>query len=713
MSSFTAGKQPRSALRAHINAKRGETNALAEGLDDITLSGQINKSRKSGPSLLPPCLAFLIKSCCSPGKLDIASLKLARVPAEVYTKFLGIPPDSLSHPPSPPRPSANLPRLSGLHIGEEASREQVFGKSSEQREEEWVEPEELISFKAGENSIQVLDVEIGAFGGLKTIDLHANRLSGLPDSFADLMRLTSIDFSRNALASIPPALLLLPALQVLDLSHNLITSLDLSSPIPPSDEGMSYGAGFLSTSFSRASKAPKTIWPSLKSLNLGFNKITSGGLDGLKGIAFPALKVVNFEGNLLEGVLDIAQLGLGGLSSLILSRNLTLRGVEGNQDGRITVEMVGCGVSSVSQTMSASAQPPKTKKEYPDVDLGATPNPSMTITYRTTPAATFDSEPLAIEFDIYLPPVPVPVSSKGHPVLVWWHGGGLLQGNKENLPPHLRRLPAHSYEGQHVVVISPNYRLAPQAPILDILSDSTALVEYVKTKLNDRLKKEGKADHLVDVDRIGVSGGSAGGYLALLAGLPTPPRITDEQVGGYRGEKGIKCIAPFYPITDLTHEFWATETDPVPWMNRSVPHSEAKPHLDAKSPPVATAVSGGPRSVLYPYMLQHSLFPSLLFLAQRSVGRGSDAFRPTPESLSIPQRLALRGVEELPRPPVYFVYGTADTAVNPFDKTLEALKRTKGELKVEVREGEGHAFDEDEREECAEFREWLGRFLVR
>lgn len=115
-------------------------------------------------------------------------------------------------------------------------------------------------------------------------------------------------------------------------------------------------------------------------------------------------------------------------------------------------------------------------------------------------------------------------------------------------------------------------------------------------------------------------------------------------------------------------------------------------------------------------MLQHSLFPSLLFKAQRSIGRGLDGFRPTPESLSIPQRLKLlsdsNAKTDNHHVPIYLIYGDSDTAVQKFDKTVEALKGVQGELAIEVREGLDHAFDEDEKEECLAFRDWLGRTLL-
>lgn len=108
-------------------------------------------------------------------------------------------------------------------------------------------------------------------------------------------------------------------------------------------------------------------------------------------------------------------------------------------------------------------------------------------------------------------------------------------------------------------------------------------------------------------------------------------------------------------------------------------------------------------------MLQHSLFPSLLFMKQKSVGQGDRSFRPEPRTLSVTHRL---GLMRQPRPPVYLIYGTADTAVQPFVKTVEALRKTEGELTIEVREGLNHAFDEDAGEECEAFREWLGKYLI-
>ena len=380
----------------------------------------------------------------------------------------------------------------------------------------------------------------------------------------------------------------MPALQTLDLSHNLITDIDLSGPVEPSEEGLSYGAGFLSTSISRTDK-PRYVWPALRTLNLAYNRLQNEAVSGFKSIppsySSPsglALIKLDLSGNKLSGTLDVeASLGgktLSRLEQLVLDNNASLMSLSGDLGSQVKVSMEGCGIvtNSSGSTQDGAASTAATGSRRPTAAANSgsklpVPSPDLPMVYRACPAATFDSEPLNIDMDVYLPPSPAGPS--GHPVVVWFHGGGLLQGNKENLPPHFRRLPSYPFPSgsskEHVIVISPNYRLAPQTPILDILSDVDELLSFIRTKMNDKLKSQGHSEHMADPGRICLSGGSAGGYLALIAGLKVPPRARDEEVGGYRGEKtgggGIKCLAPFYPITDLTDEFWANKTDPVPW----------------------------------------------------------------------------------------------------------------------------------------------------
>ncbi|WVO13174.1 hypothetical protein L204_100786 [Cryptococcus depauperatus] len=718
-----------SPVGKQVGTPRGFVHLDGNGMnliDDKTVEGQIKKAAKSG-------------------KLDLSALELESLPSKVYTSLLGLGAEELSKPPPLPQPVAPKPRPSASPFAidddlERIERDEVFG-SVQKKEDTWSEPEELTTLKAGSNKIVDVDKEIGMFGGLKILDLSNNLISSLPTSLSDLLRLTILDLSHNSLSAIPRSVLVLPQLQIMNLSHNNITEVSFTDPIGPSEDGLGYGSGFFTTAIQRAAalKTKRSILPSLHQLNLGNNKIAIDGLAGFSSVALREMRVLNLENNMLRGIIDVEKVGIGAksmpeLSQLVLSGNTGLRGTKGELSEGVKLDNAGCDTNQLSPTTNQgvtaridSNTVKNVASEVIDAEPTASvepslpiPEPDMTINYRTLPAATFESEPLPVDFDLYLPTAPA--GPTGHPIVIWFHGGGLLQGNKENLPPHFRRLPFHTYPGangrpdENVAVISSNYRLAPQVPILDILSDVNVLMSFVQTKLNDKLTKEGKGEHKIDPNRICLSGGSAGGYLALLAGLEIPNDVDDEKVGGYRGAvEGIRCLAPFYPITDLTDNFWATETNPVPWMNgKSILHAEAKPHIDTKAAHVCTTPSGGPRSILYPYMLQHALFPSLLFLTQRSVGSGMNAFRPTPLSLSIPNRLELvtKFSKAKPHVPIYFVYGTLDDKVQPMEKTIRALHQVPGELEIERVEGGDHAYDEDPNVQCEAFRKWLGTRLL-
>lgn len=489
------------------------------------------------------------------------------------------------------------------------------------------------------------------------------------------------------------------------------------------------------TRFERQQKMPKAPLPALRNLNLAHNALSNKDIAGLDGVGPLKIRTLNLGYNKLKGTLDgnkgLSAARLPELYSLVLGGNLALDGIDGDVAPTADIDHEGCtwGAGSTGGTprsspvkqRAATASPAKAGAYVSDSAGGPTdsPDPTLTLTFVTHPAPTFDADPLAVEMDVYLPPSASSSPDKPHPVVVWWHGGGLLQGNKENLPPHLRRLPARALgpNGEHAIVVSPNYRLAPQAPILDILADADSALAFVRHKLSAALAAKGYAAR-ADPERVVTSGGSAGGYLALITALPVPKTAPDADVGGYRGAGANRAVnpsgewqprgaAPFYPITDLTDKFWATKTDPVPWWGKSVPDAAAQPHLKLRDPPITTAVSGGPRSILYMYMLQHALFPQLLFMNQRSLGSGLDGFRPSADTLSITHRLDLIAKAEVVHPPIYLIYGTLDDKVQPFEDTIAALERTKGPYEVEVLEGADHAYDEDPEEQATGFVAWL------
>ena len=123
------------------------------------------------------------------------------------------------------------------------------------------------------------------------------------------------------------------------------------------------------------------------------------------------------------------------------------------------------------------------------------------ITYRTVKDLSYSSskDPYATErckLDVYYPE-----NKTGCPVVVWFHGGGLTQGNK-SIPGRLKK--------NGMVVIAVNYRLLPKVAISECLDDAAASVAWAFREV----EKYGG-----DKNKIFISGHSAGGYLTAMVGL--------------------------------------------------------------------------------------------------------------------------------------------------------------------------------------------------
>lgn len=100
------------------------------------------------------------------------------------------------------------------------------------------------------------------------------------------------------------------------------------------------------------------------------------------------------------------------------------------------------------------------------------------------------------QLDIYYPE-----NTKDFTAVVWFHGGGITNGNK-HIPEKLKE--------QGIAVIAVNYRLSPKAKCPAYIEDAAAAVAWTFKNIE---KFGGNPDKIV------VSGHSAGGYLASMIGL--------------------------------------------------------------------------------------------------------------------------------------------------------------------------------------------------
>lgn len=108
--------------------------------------------------------------------------------------------------------------------------------------------------------------------------------------------------------------------------------------------------------------------------------------------------------------------------------------------------------------------------------------------------------------DLYLP-----AGTKGFPVLVWFHGGGLEGGSKASKET---KALAQRFAADGIAVASAGYRLSPKVTAPAYLEDAAAAVAWVSRHI---------AEQGGDPRALFVAGHSAGGYLAAM--LAADPRF--------------------------------------------------------------------------------------------------------------------------------------------------------------------------------------------
>ncbi|GAA5961676.1 hypothetical protein JCM3765_000471 [Sporobolomyces pararoseus] len=305
----------------------------------------------------------------------------------------------------------------------------------------------------------------------------------------------------------------------------------------------------------------------------------------------------------------------------------------------------------------------------------------QTLTYRTVRG-------LDIKLDLVLPQDHASEDNGGKklPIVVWFHGGGLLQGSRENLYPHLASAPSK----HNLCLISADYRLAPQTRFPQILSDVTTLFSFILSPAFDKATSS-----MLDTSRIVTMGSSAGGWLSLLGGLKIGLQAWEEG-----SKERVKGVVGIYPITSVEHEFWHKKQHPVSYYDRVLSEEEMKVHLDPK----ADEISGNPddpdRNKMYTWMIQEACLENLLL-----DGTGVD-----PSSYTVAKAIE-QGKTVDPLPPIYLVHGTADDKV-PHSQSLEVVEalKKKGKadlLEYEEREGKDHSFDHDEKETMDQMWKWV------
>ncbi|KAH8829368.1 Alpha/Beta hydrolase protein [Flagelloscypha sp. PMI_526] len=139
-------------------------------------------------------------------------------------------------------------------------------------------------------------------------------------------------------------------------------------------------------------------------------------------------------------------------------------------------------------------------------------------------------------------------SAEARPIVIVYHGGGLVVGDAET--PPLAQI-KHLTEVLGFIVVSPNYRLAPQVSASKgALKDAFDVLEWTYSTLPTVIQEHGV---IADSSKIVTMGHSSGASLALImASAPHPPKaILSFYSGLYVSEPDSAINKPYFGFAHL------------------------------------------------------------------------------------------------------------------------------------------------------------------
>lgn len=181
-----------------------------------------------------------------------------------------------------------------------------------------------------------------------------------------------------------------------------------------------------------------------------------------------------------------------------------------------------------------------------------------------------------------------PVDSVAVPVVIWFHGGGLVGGNKF-IPDSLKN--------SGLAVVAANYRFMSRVPIEECIRDAATVVAWVF---------EHASEYHGDIHKIIVAGHSAGGYLTSMVGLDkrwlAPYRIDPDS---------LWCLAP-YSGQAVTH-FEYRRQQGISELQPTIDSLAPMAHLRSGLPPMLI-ISGDREKELYGRYEEQAYFWRMLRL---------------------------------------------------------------------------------------------------
>ena len=267
---------------------------------------------------------------------------------------------------------------------------------------------------------------------------------------------------------------------------------------------------------------------------------------------------------------------------------------------------------------SESAEVPEASPEAREVTV-------TTHTYKT--AGT-----LGIKADVHRPDDGVT-----RPVLVWIHGGALINGHREGISQRVKDMVIEA----GYVLVSIDYRFAPETELPAIIEDLEDAFAWVREK--------GPALFQADTSKIAVAGGSAGGYLTLTSGfrVQPPPAV----------------LVAFWGYGDLVGDWYSTPSPHA--RHHRITMSKDEAYQQVSGPPVSDSRDRqGNGGAFYQYCRQQGTWPKAV-----------SGWDPHTEAGEFVPYMPVRNVTA-DYPPTMLIHGTEDTDV-PYEQSVMMAERLK------------------------------------
>ncbi len=127
------------------------------------------------------------------------------------------------------------------------------------------------------------------------------------------------------------------------------------------------------------------------------------------------------------------------------------------------------------------------------------------------------------------------------PVVLCIHGGGFRAGTRDGYDGLIKQLAARGY-----VAVTVTYRLAPKYQFPAAVYDVKAAVRWLRANA----KK-----YKINPDKIGVTGGSAGGHLAQFLGVTADYPAFEGDGGNPKQSSKVQCVVNVFGPSDFTQSY--------------------------------------------------------------------------------------------------------------------------------------------------------------